>query len=45
MHSVQSRAGRVHACNNKVRPDVALVPEEVLLEHRHTGDHAGVTAR
>jgi hypothetical protein len=24
---------------------VALVPEEVLLEHRHTGDHTGVAAR
>lgn len=45
VHSVQSRAGRVHACNNKVRSDVALVPEEVLLEHRHTGNHTGVAAR
>mgnify|MGYP007085891891 CR=1 FL=1 len=45
VHSVQASAGRVHACNNQVRSDVALVPEEVLLEHRHTGDHTGVAAR
>lgn len=44
MHGVQSRACRVHAGNDQVRADVALVSEEVLLQHCHAGDHAGVAA-
>lgn len=35
----------VDAGDDEVGADVALVAEEVLLEHRHTGDHAGLAAR
>ena len=44
VHSEQVHAGGIHACHDEVRPDVALVPEEVLLEHGHAGHDAGLAA-
>ena len=44
VHSVQSSAGRVNTSHHEVRSDVALVAEEVLLEHGHAGNDTGVTA-
>lgn len=38
MHCEETNAGRVNACDYQVCTDVALVPEKILLEHRHTGD-------
>lgn len=37
-------AGRVAACHDKVGADVALVAEEVLLQHGHDGGHARLAA-
>jgi hypothetical protein len=38
------RAGGVHARDDEVGADVALVAEQVLLEHRHAGHYAGLAA-
>lgn len=38
-------AGGVAAGDDEVGTDVALVAEEVLLEHGHAGDDAGLAAR
>lgn len=35
---------RIAAGDDEVRADVALVAEEVLLEHRHAGNDAGLAA-
>lgn len=35
MHREEVRTRWIHACNDQVCADVSLVPEEVLLEHRH----------
>ncbi len=40
VHGEEPDAGGVDAGHHEVRPDVALVAEEVLLEHRHDGDDA-----
>lgn len=37
----EADAGRVDACDDEVGADVALVSEEVLLQHGHAGDDAG----
>jgi hypothetical protein len=37
-------AGRVDARHDQVGADVALVAEQVLLEHGHAGDDAGLAA-
>ena len=37
-------AGRVDASNDEVCANVALVAEQVLLEHGHAGDNAGLAA-
>lgn len=37
-------AGRIAARNDKVGADVALVAEQVLLQHGHAGDDAGLAA-
>ena len=35
---------RVHARNDEICADMALVLEEVLLQHRHAGDDTGFAA-
>lgn len=40
----EADAGGVDAGNDEVRADVALVAEEVLFQHRHAGDDAGLAA-
>jgi hypothetical protein len=45
MHCEEAYTCRVHASHHEVRPDVALIAEEVLLEHSHAGHHAGLAAR
>jgi hypothetical protein len=45
VHGEQSNARRIHPGNHQIRADVALVSEEVLLEHGHAGDDARVAAR
>jgi hypothetical protein len=37
-------AGRVHACDDEIGTDVALVAEEMLLEQRHACHNAGLAA-
>ena len=37
-------ASGVDTSNNEVGTNVALVAEQVLLQHRHAGDDAGLTA-
>ena len=44
VHGEQVRACRVAACYHQVRADVALVPEQVLLEHRHARHDARLAA-
>lgn len=44
MYGEQMRTRGIHPGDDKVRPDVPLVPEEVLLEQRHAGDDAGLPA-
>lgn len=44
MDREQTNAGRIDACYDEIRTDVALVSEEVLLEHRHAGYDAGLAA-
>jgi len=39
--SEEVRAGGVAAADDEVGADVALVAEEMLLEHGHAGDDAG----
>lgn len=36
--------GGITARNYEIRTDITLIAEEVLLEHRHAGDDAGLTA-
>ena len=44
MHCEEVRAGRVAAGDDEVGADVALVAEEVLLEHGHDGGDARLAA-
>lgn len=44
MYSIKSHSRWINTSNNKVRSNVALVLEEVLLEHCHAGDDAGLAA-
>ena len=44
MHSEEVGAGGVTARNDEVGANVALVAEEVLLEHGHDGGDAGLAA-
>lgn len=44
MDGVETDAGWVHAGNDEVCADVALVLEEVLLEHSHAGNNARLAA-
>ena len=44
MDREEADAGRVDPCDDEVGADVALVAEEVLFEHCHTGDDAGLAA-
>ena len=45
VHREETDARRIHARNDEIRADVALVLEEVLLQHRHAGDDARLAAR
>lgn len=45
VHREQVRARRVAAGHDQVRANVALVAEEVLLQHRHARHHARLAAR
>lgn len=45
VHGEEAHTGGVHAGHDEVGADVALVSEEVLLQHRHHGDDAGFPAR
>lgn len=45
VHGEEVGARRVDAGDDEVRADVALVPEQVLLQHGHAGDDAGLAAR
>lgn len=38
-------AGGIAARDDEIRADVALVPEQVLFQHRHDGGDAGFAAR
>ena len=44
MHREQLRTRGIHPGHNKIRPDVPLVAEEVLLQHGHAGDDARLAA-
>ena len=44
VHGEEVGARRVDARHHQVGADVALVPEEVLLQHGHAGDDAGLAA-
>lgn len=44
VHGKEVGTGGVYAGNDEVGTDVALVPEEMLLEHGHAGDDAGFAA-
>lgn len=44
VHSEERCPGGVDPGNDEVGADVALVLEEVLLEHGHAGDDAGFAA-
>jgi hypothetical protein len=44
VHSEEMRASGVDAGDHEVGTDVALVPEQVLLQHGHAGDDAGLAA-
>ena len=45
VHGEEAYACGVDACYHEVGADVALVAEEVLLEHRHAGHDAGLATR
>lgn len=38
------RAGGIAPCDDEIGADVSLVAEQVLLEHCHNGDDAGLAA-
>lgn len=40
VNSVQADTRGINSRNDQIRPDVSLVPEEVLLQHRHAGDYS-----
>lgn len=44
MHSKQMVPRRIAPRHHEIRADVALVAEEVLLQHGHDGDDAGFAA-
>lgn len=44
VHGEEAHARGIHAGHHQVRPDVALVSEEVLLEHGHACHDAGLAA-
>ena len=44
VHGEEVRARGVAARNDEVGADVALVAEQVLLQHGHAGDDAGLAA-
>ena len=45
VHSEEPDTRGVHAGHDEVCADVALISEEVLLQHRHHRDDAGFPAR
>ena len=45
MHGEEPHPRRVHARDDEVGADVALVAEEVLLQHRHARHHPRLAAR
>ena len=44
VHSEESHARRVDPRHDQICPDVPLVPEQVLLEHRHHRHHPRLAA-
>lgn len=44
MHSEESNTRRIDTSNDKISTDMSLVLEEMLFQHRHTGDHSGLSA-
>ena len=44
VHGEEADPGRVDSRHDEVRADVALVAEEVLFQHCHAGDDAGLAA-
>lgn len=40
VHAEESNAGGIDASNDEICTDMALVAEQMLLQHRHTGDNA-----
>jgi hypothetical protein len=44
MYSEQANTGRINTSYDEVCTDVALVSEEVLLEHCHTGNDSWLAA-